>query len=57
MPVSFLTNVQKQCYGRYTDEPTIAQLNHYFPCGSNQSSCSHRAAPPDRIIVWVSFDT
>ena len=37
MPVSFLTNVQKQCYGRYTDEPTIAQLHQYTYCISRRN--------------------
>jgi hypothetical protein len=34
MPVSFLPNVQKQRYGRYTGEPTMAQLTKRPPAKS-----------------------
>jgi len=54
MPVSFLTNVQKQCYGRYTGEPTIAQLNQYFHLDQTDRAHITRRRQPHNVNIRLT---
>jgi len=58
MPVSFLTNVQKQCYGRYTGELTIAQLNQYFHLDqTDRAHITRRRQPHNRLGLAIQLGT
>ena len=58
MPVSFLTNVQQQCYGRYTGEPTIAQLKQYFHVDqTDRAHITRRRQPHNRLGFAIQLGT
>ena len=58
MPVSFLTAVQKQRYGRYTGELTAAQLAQHFHFDeSDRRHIAQRRHPHNRLGFAVPWGT